>query len=575
MTRVSPSGFRTRDATIGFGFDGKVVMAASGETVAAALAVAGELALRQTRDGDRRGPFCGMGVCHECLVSIDGLTARACMTEARPGMIISRHAPRQEKALPPSAAEQPPLSVDIAVIGAGPAGVAAARAAAASGLSVLLVDERSQPGGQYHKQPAKGFSLDPDRLDHQFREGAELAAAAIASGVRLLTSTSVWAPHGEDGLLLRTPDGARRLDARRIVLATGAAERCPPFPGWTLPGVMTTGAAQTFLRAYGVCPGHRVLIAGAGPLNLQLAAELSAAGVHVVGVAEASGGLSLPRFAAALRMLAASPELVGKGLRYRLALARAGIPFWGRTVIAAATGEDRVNSVTLAPLGRDGRPNLKAARKVACDLLCLGYGFNPAVELAAAMGCELRLDPRWRHLAVVADADGRTTRPHVFAIGDGARFGGAAVAMAMGQRAGQRAASDLAPGRLAQMSDDSDKSLRTVLAFQQALWAYHDAPALTHELATPETLICRCEPVSRADLERACEAGASTLGAVKRATRLGMGRCQGRYCAPVAAALIADRTGRETGPEDFFAPRTPLKPIRIGEIAALDLGDKQ
>ena len=578
MARVSPDGFGERQASLSFHFDGRLFPAAPGETIAAALAAAGELALRDTRAGELRGPFCGMGVCHECLVAADGETVRACMTPVRGGMAIVRHHPRLARTTPQRKPERTEaLHADVAVVGGGPAGLAAAIAAARSGRDVVIIDERKQPGGQYYKQPPAEFPLSGRALDAQFREGRDLVETARGAGARFLKESAVWATHA-GSLLLDTADGARRLDAKRIILATGAAERCPPFPGWTLPGVLTTGAAQSFLRAYGVSPGARVLIAGAGPLNLQLAAALAGLGIAVIAVVEASSRPGVSNLPALARMVAAAPRLVGEGLRYRLALARAGVPVIHQSVILDAEGGGRVRRARIGKLGQDRKPDVSSAQSFDCDLLCVGYGFNPAVELAASMGCALRYDKRWRHLAVETDDDGRTSLPGVFAVGDGARFGGSRVALAQGSLAGFAAARDLADaggGRNGPETARARVELARAWRFQEALWSLYDAPVLTHELAETGTLVCRCEHVTHGMVTDAIDAGATGLGAIKRATRLGMGRCQGRYCAGTAAAMLSSRNGSQTQPDDFFAPRTPLRPVSIGAAASLDLRMEQ
>ncbi len=573
--RVRLPGVGARTPDLSFSFEGRPVAAAPGETIAAALAAAGEAALRQTRGGADRGMFCGMGVCHECLVSADGDTVRACMTPVTAGMTVERHRPRAAQARSSGAAAQAPWAVDVAVVGAGPAGLRAALAAARAGLSVALVDERKQAGGQYFKQPADPLPLAPDDLDTQHRRGRALAGDVMAAGVRHLRGAAVWSTTGGDDLLLDSPDGPLHLRYRRLVLATGAAERATPFPGWTLPGVMTTGGAQTLLRAYGVVPGGRIVIAGSGPLNLQLAAALVEAGAGSVVLAEASRGIR-PSMAGVLAdMAVTSPALVAEGLRYRWTLARARVPILHGMVVCGATGDGVLKQVALARLSPDGRPDRSRTTLLDADTLCLGYGFLPSIELAAAIGCELRYDSRWKHLALVRDEDGRTSLPKVFAAGDGAGFGGARAAEAEGTLAGVAAALDCgaaATPALSALRDDARRALARARRFQAALWQLYDAPVPTHHFADADTLVCRCEEVTLADVEAACDAGALSLGAVKRATRLGMGRCQGRYCAPVAADLLAQRGGRSPHPDDFFAPRTPLRPVSIGAIAALDLG---
>jgi NADPH-dependent 2,4-dienoyl-CoA reductase/sulfur reductase-like enzyme len=299
--RVSSPGIGSPDESGSLSFDGRTVPVAASDTVASAMVAAGELGNRRGDSGDLRGVWCGMGVCHECAVTVDHREgALACVTPARSGQTVETQSARRR--VPTEAAAPRPeseLSPDVLVIGAGPAGLAAARDLAAAGLEVLLIDERKKLGGQFYKQPDPALPIDEANLDGQYTAGRRLIEAARRSGARLLLGASVWAAFDADRLLARSDSERWVIRPRRVVLATGAYERGVPIPGWTLPGVMTTGAGQTLLRSYQVAPGARVLVAGNGPLNIQLAAELAMAGVDVVGLVEAASFLSPARASAA------------------------------------------------------------------------------------------------------------------------------------------------------------------------------------------------------------------------------------------------------------------------------------
>ncbi|MEM1342630.1 MAG: FAD-dependent oxidoreductase, partial [Pseudomonadota bacterium] len=223
---------------------------------------------------------------------------------------------------PPSKASAQNLDADVAIIGAGPAGLAAAVVAAEAGADVLVVDERGQPGGQYYKPRSDGHRCKTP-LDRQHRKGNALRAKVEASGARLLPGQSVWFARktgAEFEIRTLGGDGAYRIRSRAVIVATGAYERPAMVPGWTLPGVMTIGSAQTLARRYGVAPGKRILIAGHGPLGMQLASELFGLDADIVALADRGRprpGRAL--FAAAL----ADPRLIVDGASYRLALMRA------------------------------------------------------------------------------------------------------------------------------------------------------------------------------------------------------------------------------------------------------------
>src|SRR5262245_44185860 len=276
---------------IAFLFEGREIEGRKGETVAAALTAAGILSIRRTRNGASRGVFCGMGVCQDCLVAINGRSnQRACMTKLEPGMrgMGQGLSPAQPGTTPAKSPVSPARDCDVLVVGGGPAGLSAAAVAAETGAIVVLVDDRPVPGGQFYKQPLPELALPPQRLaDRQFSKGRALIARAQAAGVLFVRGT-VFDAEPPSVIALESDGRAARIAGRRLILATGAFERGRPVPGWTLPGVMTTGAAQTLLRSYGVVPGRQVLIAGNGPLNLQVALELHRAGATIVAIVEAA-----------------------------------------------------------------------------------------------------------------------------------------------------------------------------------------------------------------------------------------------------------------------------------------------
>jgi NADPH-dependent 2,4-dienoyl-CoA reductase/sulfur reductase-like enzyme len=258
--RLTLPGIARRGARFTFSFEGDPIEAFPGESIAAALVSAKRLGCRAGKNGDPRGVFCGMGVCGECSVLVDGYPRRACMEMAQPGLIVARQ-PSERKLPEPevvdaSLPEQTPVRhVEVLVVGAGPAGLAAARSAALSGAGVLLVDERGKAGGQYFKQPGQGFEVDERRIDPQFREGIALYRSAVDAGVEFCFGATVWGAFPGPEVAIATSSGSQILRPQRVIVSPGAYERPMPFPGWTLPGVMTTGAAQTLLRAYQTDPG--------------------------------------------------------------------------------------------------------------------------------------------------------------------------------------------------------------------------------------------------------------------------------------------------------------------------------
>jgi NADPH-dependent 2,4-dienoyl-CoA reductase/sulfur reductase-like enzyme len=572
--RVAKPGIEAAPASTAIFFEGEQVPARPGESVAAALVASGHYACRETRDGTKRGLFCGMGVCNECALTIDGAPGRlGCMEKVVPGMAVGycpalRPLPTQE----PQRAQEEEREVEVLVVGAGPAGLRAALAAQQAGAEVLVVDERHQAGGQFFKQPVSspGLRVEADKLDPQYRAGRELLQEVATSGAELLGGVRVWGHNGSGELYAFATERRLVFRPRALVLATGAFERAAPFPGWALPGVMTTGAAQTLLRSYLVAPGQRVLVAGNGPLNLQVAAELLAAGVSIAAVAEAAPLWPPGRAVHLARMALSAPGYLLRGASYLAALRRARVPLLARSAVVEVRGEGQAEEAVTARIDTDGWPVPGSRRAFQVDAVCVGYGFVPSNELARSLGCRQSYT-RASGLTVETDRRGRTSVPGVWVVGDGGRVGGAQVAEAMGTLAGLDVAEWLGyrprPGCGATRRG-AERALKRAEAFQHGLWALFQAPRLVDQLATPGTLVCRCEEVTLAQLLAGAKPWLAAAGSIKRVTRAGMGKCQGRYCSPVLVELAARISGAEPGPRSGFAPQAPFFPTPMSAVAS-------
>ncbi|MFK7828814.1 MAG: FAD-dependent oxidoreductase [Congregibacter sp.] len=575
--RIRQPGIARNGEGFTFSYDGEAIDACPGESIAAALIAANRVAFRETPTGERRGVFCGMGVCGECSVIVDGRSRRACMEMAAPGISVERQPALRdldnaEGSCDGDVQDWDRRKVRVLVIGAGPAGLAAARTAACSGADVLLVDERAKAGGQYFKQPGMGFDVDEARIDSQFREGLTLYRSALDAGVEFQFGATVWGAFPGGQVAIATATGNQLISAQRIVVSPGAYERPMPFPGWTLPGVMTTGAAQTLLRAYQTAPGQRVLVAGNGPLNLQVARELDAAGAEVVAVVELSRTPSLRNAADIFRMCLTSPGLVLNGVGHMASLARSRVQMLHQHMVVEARGDARVEGVSVARIDDQGMPVAGSEIRFAVDAVCLGYGFLAQSEIARALGAGHSLVEAAAALSIRRDEVGRSaTAPEVFIAGDARGLGGARVAASQGALAGAEAARDLgylpeaAHGRLLHKHR---RALARHRRFQTALWSIYDAPSQALAAADNDTVICRCESVTLGDLHAQLSTGAASIGAIKRETRAGMGRCQGRYCAGLVVQMVRESGAAVTPEEGFFAPRPPFKPMAIAELAS-------
>jgi len=469
-----------------------------------------------------------------------------------------------------------PETWDLLVAGGGPAGLAAAAQAAAAGLSVLVVDERVTPGGQIHKRMGPGFAVrDPRALGPDYVRGGELIAAAADAGARLLTRTAVLALDGEEVVLATDGERARTVRARRRLLAAGAYDRPVAFPGWTLPGVLTAGGAQTLVKTQRVLPGERIVFAGSGPLALAFPAQLHGYGANVALVLEAGpapGPADVARMARAAR---GNVGLLRDAVAYRARLLRGRVPLRYRRIVVRAEGDGRVEAVTHAAVDGDWRVVPGSERTVAADVLCLGYGFVPSTELPRLAGCAFGFDEDRGGACVAVDEWMRTSVPGVLAAGDGTGVEGSYVAIDEGRLAALGAALDL--GRItaadaAAAAAAPRRRLARKRAFRAALSRMHRIGPGIFELADPQTVVCRCEEVRRAELDAAIDAS-DDVNVVKSLTRAGMGLCQGRNCQRQIGAALAARHGGTPAAVAPATPRLPARPVALGAIAQMPEND--
>ncbi|AWS42441.1 NAD(P)/FAD-dependent oxidoreductase [Streptosporangium sp. 'caverna'] len=447
---------------------------------------------------------------------------------------------------------------DLAVVGAGPAGVAGALTASLAGLSVVLVDAGARPGGQYFRQPPEGFHAENPGALHHGLGGFMRQWDTLRGRADILLHHRVWAvERSDEAMTVRCLEGDREerprtVTARRLLIATGAHDRPVPFPGWDLPGVLTAGGAQALLKGDLVVAGRRVVVAGTGPFLLPVAAGLADAGADVLGIHEANG-----RFGLAGHPLLAAGK-AGEALGYGARLARHRVPYHGRQAVIAAHGDPggtALTHVTVARLDSGWRPI--ATRTVECDTLAYGYGFVPQLDLPVQLGCVTRHDIDGSPVVAV-DAGLRTSVPGVYAAGESTGVGGAVLAEVEGRIAGRAAAADL--GRRVPPDPALSRRRDRLAAFARALQsAYPVRPGWMGWLRD-DTLICRCEEVPLSAVREAQELGAVDARSVKLLARPGMGWCQGRICGYAVACLAG---------EDPAAPRRPIaQPIRLGDLAA-------
>ena len=449
----------------------------------------------------------------------------------------------------------------LAVVGAGPAGLAAATTAAELGIEVVLIDEQPDPGGRIYQ---KSTLSESPILGDDYARGVELADAFRASGAGYRPDTDVWLLDAEREIGIRSGDTLALVSAERVLVASGAMERPLPFPGWTLPGVMTAGAGQILLKSAAVVPAGRVVLAGSGPLLFLLASQYLRAGVHIAALLDTTPAANylaaLPHLPAAL----VGGDYLAKGLAMKREITAAGVEVVGRVRGLKALGEGRLEAVEYQAGG--------SRKTIETELLLTHFGLVPNTAMADAAGCSRVWNEAGLSWQPTIDAWGNTDVEGIAVAGDCAGIGGARAAERSGRLAALEAARALglidAAGRDRRAAPER-KALARELRARPFLEALFRVPRRAYAAIADDTVVCRCEEVTAGDIRRAVGEGCVGPNQVKSVTRTGMGPCQSRQCGISVPLLTAEALGRSVAEVGPLRPRPPLTPVTLGQLAAL------
>jgi NADPH-dependent 2,4-dienoyl-CoA reductase/sulfur reductase-like enzyme len=459
------------------------------------------------------------------------------------------------------AVRPPDESVDLIVIGAGPAGLAAAGEAARHGLSVLLLDEQESVGGQIYRHVT-----DPDTSRHEilgidYQRGLSVAADFKASGAGYWPRTAVWQVTREHRVHALRDGHIATLEARHIVVATGAMERPFPIPGWTLPGVMTAGAAQILMKSSGIVPQEPPVLVGCGPLLYLLAWQYLRAGVRIKAILDTTSRDDQRQALAHVGGALAGWRDLLKGMSLLSAIKRHGVPHYKGVSALSIHGNERVEEVHFQKDGRE--------QTLSTQLVLLHQGVIPNTQITWSLRAEHAWDESQLCWRPTVDSWGALDVPGVYVAGDGTGIGGARAAEIQGRLTGLAVA--CAAGKLDESSRDHQaaplrralKGFRRIRPFLDSLYRPKDANRIPRD----DVIVCRCEEVTAGRLREYVQLGCTGPNQTKSFSRCGMGPCQGRQCGLTVTELIAGTRGVPPSGVGYYRIRPPIKPITLAQLA--------
>lgn len=456
-------------------------------------------------------------------------------------------------------------SYDLVIIGAGPAGMAAASSASKYGLNVAILDEQANLGGQIYRSLSHSTLVDESILGPDYYQGRSLINNTQKAKLDYLPNATVWSISSDLIINFTCQQQGRQIKTKKLLIATGAQERPAPFSGWTLPGVMTCGSAQILLKSSGITPSGPLVLAGSGPLLLLIAAQLNRAGVEIKAILDTTPRgryvAALPYLSKALKNL----PLLLKGVSLIAEIKKSKIPIYKQVshLSATSTSQEHMDRVTFKQGYKE--------QSITCTTLLIHQGVVPNVQLTRA----LQLNHHWHDLQQcwhpTLDQWGQSSHPDIFIAGDSGGIAGAKAAAYLGELSALKITQTLNKiecDKLKELAASTSKKLKKEAAIRPFLDALYQ-PHKNFLTPSDDTLVCRCEEVSAKQIRDMVARGCKGPNQTKAFSRAGMGPCQGRLCGLTVANIIADERNIHINEVGYYQVRSPIKPITLSELSDL------
>lgn len=462
---------------------------------------------------------------------------------------------------------------DVVVVGAGPAGMSSALTLDAAGARVRIVEEQGALGGQVYRSVDRVLRERPESLSQygeDYARGLDITRKLPETSIKLSFSTSVWDishQNGKPKIGLVQSEQAELLNPRHIIIATGAMERPTPFPGWTLPGVMTVGAAQTMFKESALVPDNQTVIAGTGPLVYLFARQMINAGQKPTMILDTGPRfVPMPLWMDLIRAFVTDPGTLLKGRSWLKDIKRAGVQLQTNVSSIRARGDKCLQSVEYSVGSK--------VNKIETDLLLVHDGVIPNSHLAISAGCKHRWNSLQRYWEPVLDDKGGSTQPGISVIGDSAGIAGADAAAYSGRIVGWNVAKSLGfidENRRLKETREDRRQLTRISTLRKFLNRYYQPFDYFQNPVDNDVVVCRCEDITVGEIREVAAIGCMGPNQAKAFTRCGMGPCMGRQCGNTVSQLLASYHSKDVADIGHYRIRPPVRPITVGQLSNLNM----